>query len=119
MKMLLGRPGSRSGGQVVRKCKSRRRDLTNSLAFNHREQRASVTSPEWRRRGSNPQPLPCKGSALPIELRPRIAGKLLAAGKLVGARRFELRTSSLSGTRSNQLSYAPGQRAAPKGNFVF
>ena len=26
---------------------------------------------EWRRRGSNPQPLPCKGSALPIELRPR------------------------------------------------
>ena len=25
----------------------------------------------------------------------------------VGARRFELRTSSLSGTRSNQLSYAP------------
>src|SRR5205823_2319269 len=25
---------------------------------------------EWRRRGSNPQPLPCKGSALPIELRP-------------------------------------------------
>ena len=28
-------------------------------------------------------------------------------GKKVGARRFELRTSSLSGTRSNQLSYAP------------
>jgi hypothetical protein len=26
----------------------------------------------------------------------------------MGARRFELRTSSLSGTRSNQLSYAPG-----------
>jgi hypothetical protein len=27
--------------------------------------------------------------------------------KKMGARRFELRTSSLSGTRSNQLSYAP------------
>jgi hypothetical protein len=27
---------------------------------------------EWRRRGSNPQPPPCKGGALPIELRPRI-----------------------------------------------
>jgi hypothetical protein len=31
----------------------------------------------------------------------------LPIGGLVGARRFELRTSSLSGTRSNQLSYAP------------
>jgi hypothetical protein len=29
---------------------------------------------QWRRRGSNPQPLPCKGSALPIELRPRGRG---------------------------------------------
>ena len=29
--------------------------------------------------------------------------------KRVGARRFELRTSSLSATRSNQLSYAPGK----------
>jgi hypothetical protein len=28
------------------------------------------TARQWRRRGSNPQPLPCKGSALPIELRP-------------------------------------------------
>jgi hypothetical protein len=28
--------------------------------------------------------------------------------RLVGARRLELQTSSLSGTRSNQLSYAPG-----------
>lgn len=26
----------------------------------------------WRRSGSNRQPLPCKGSALPVELRPRI-----------------------------------------------
>ena len=26
---------------------------------------------KWRRRGSNPQPPPCKGGALPIELRPR------------------------------------------------
>ena len=29
----------------------------------------------------------------------------------VGARRFELRTSSLSATRSNQLSYAPNANA--------
>jgi hypothetical protein len=50
---------------------------------------------QWRRRGSNPQPLPCKGSALPIELRPRLP---------VGGRRVELLTSSLSATRSNQLS---------------
>ena len=50
----------------------------------------------WRRRGSNPQPLPCKGSALPIELRPR--------APKVGGTRFELVTSSLSATRSNQLS---------------
>ena len=34
---------------------------------------------------------------------------------LVGARRFELRTSSLSGTRSNQLSYAPVPAAAGGG----
>ena len=35
-----------------------------------------------------------------------VAGILLRLS-LVGARRFELRTSSLSATRSNQLSYAP------------
>src|SRR5204863_934464 len=28
----------------------------------------------WRRRESNPQPPPCKGGALPIELRPRFPG---------------------------------------------
>jgi hypothetical protein len=33
----------------------------------------------WRRRDSNPQPLPCKGSALPVELRPRI-GRGTATG---------------------------------------
>ena len=33
---------------------------------------------------------------------------------LVGARRVELRTSSLSGTRSNQLSYAPERRKSLK-----
>ena len=26
----------------------------------------------WRRRDSNPQPPPCKGGALPLELRPRV-----------------------------------------------
>jgi hypothetical protein len=112
-------------------------------------------SSQWRRRGSNPQPPPCKGGALPIELRPRrivtdnrrwvcltrespvtglsrrtgeqenaggctaspaaCGGSLFfscspvppvpcsiffAGGGKMGARRFELRTSSLSGTRS-------------------
>ena len=28
---------------------------------------------KWRRRGSNPQPPPCKGGALPIELCPRVS----------------------------------------------
>lgn len=50
----------------------------------------------WRRPGSNRQPLPCKGSALPIELRPQM-----------GVLGFEPRTSSLSAMRSNQLSYTP------------
>ena len=37
-----------------------------------------VTSPHWRRSGSNRQPLPCKGSALPIELRPRLPCRVSA-----------------------------------------
>ena len=34
---------------------------------------ASPRGVEWRRAGSNRQPLACKASALPIELRPRIS----------------------------------------------
>ena len=66
---------------------------------------------KWRWRDSNPQLLPCKGSTLSIELHPRDQPDApvcveLMCGKLVRALRFELRTSTLSGWRSNQLSYA-------------
>jgi hypothetical protein len=54
----------------------------------------------WSRGGSNPEPPPCKGGALPVELRPRRNGP-------VGAPGLEPGTSALSGPRSNQLSYAP------------
>ena len=58
----------------------------------------------WRRSGSNRQPPGCKPGALPVELRPR---------QLVGPGGFEPPTSSLSGMRSNQLSYEPiGQPSA-------
>ena len=35
----------------------------------------SLPATLWRRRDSNPQPLPCKGSALPVELRPRLQAR--------------------------------------------
>ena len=54
----------------------------------------------WSRGGSNPEPPPCKGGALPVELRPRPRWP-------VGAPGLEPGTSALSGPRSNQLSYAP------------
>jgi hypothetical protein len=50
---------------------------------------------KWRRPGSNRRPIACKAIALPTELRPLI---------LVGLSGVEPPTSSLSGTRSNQLS---------------
>ena len=65
---------------------------------------------KWRRAGSNRQPPACKAGALPIELRPRnMSVQLSDIGNQVrmGAPRFELGTSALSGRRSNQLSYAP------------
>ena len=80
---------------------------------------ARFTTGEWSRRDSNPRPSACKADALPAELRPqgqsfpipiRSDGSprgLPGQQSAVGARRFELRTSSLSATRSNQLSYAP------------
>jgi hypothetical protein len=45
----------------------------------------------WRRGDSNPCPMPCKGIALPSELRPRM-----------GLTRLERVTSRLSGECSNQ-----------------
>ena len=59
---------------------------------------------QWRRSGSNRQPLPCKGSALPVELRPL---KFTGAVAIVGVRGLEPRTSALSELRSNHLSYTP------------
>jgi hypothetical protein len=82
---------------------------------------------QWSRRDSNPRHLACKASALPTELRPqrrrqetgfRGQGHLSSPNPVscipfpqtVGAPRLELGTSALSGPRSNQLSYAPGER---------
>ncbi len=57
---------------------------------------------QWRRPGSNRQPPPCKGGALPIELRPPPTKP-----EQVGVRGLEPRTSALSELRSNHLSYTP------------
>ena len=69
----------------------------------------------WRRPGSNRQPLACKASALPIELRPRNIPESEALGKGCLSVRRHLRqmgqtgiepvTLPLSGARSSQLSY--------------
>ncbi len=61
---------------------------------------------QWRRSGSNRQPPACKAGALPIELRPP-TNQILPTELQMGAPEFESGTSSLSATRSNQLSYAP------------
>ena len=62
----------------------------------------------WSRGGSNPRPPPCKGGALPIELRPRRSGWPCLAVQglawLVGHPGLEPGTSVLSGLRSNHLS---------------
>ncbi len=60
------------------------------------------TLQQWRRSDSNRRPSRCKRDALPTELRPLTASHLE-----VGVPRLELGTSSLSGMRSNQLSYTP------------
>ena len=54
----------------------------------------------WRQSDSNRRLPACKAGALPAELCPRKG--------LVGLTGIEPVTSSLSGTRSNQLSYKPG-----------
>ena len=69
----------------------------------------------WRRPGSNRQPLACKASALPIELRPRSTSgsqrrpeyRTASGRRRVGVLGFEPRTSALSELRSSQLSYTP------------
>jgi len=71
----------------------------------------------WSQAGSNRRPPACKAGALPAELWPHIHGdpalqcSVEATERLVGLGRFELPTSPLSGVRSNQLSYRPGDRA--------
>lgn len=65
----------------------------------------SMCTGRWSRGGSNPEPPPCKGGALPVELRPPVPSE--TKGGPVGAPGFEPGTSALSGPRSNQLSYAP------------
>lgn len=62
---------------------------------------------QWRRSGSNRQPLPCKGSALPIELRPLQLTRFTGILAGMGVRGLEPRTSALSELRSNHLSYTP------------
>ena len=70
--------------------------------------RRGSSGTQWSRTDSNRRPPACKAGALPTELRPLSCCRTGApASRQVGARRFELRTSSLSATRSNQLSYAP------------
>jgi hypothetical protein len=78
--------------------------------------------PRWRCGGSNPEPPPCKGGALPVELHPRdrvtsnaccvlsrtrsrlITQHALLITSSVGLSGLEPETSVLSGLRSNQLS---------------
>ena len=90
--------------QVLCLLRGARGDVRRPL---HARNASGVTAPlsmsnpisPWSRGESNPGPPPCKGGALPAELRPHS----------VGAPGFEPGTSALSGPRSNQLSYAPGK----------
>ncbi len=77
--------------------------------------------PRWSRGDSNPGPPPCKGGALPAELRPPGAPALprpvptpppitsvtMGCVGPVGAPGLEPGASALSGPRSDHLSYAP------------
>ncbi len=58
----------------------------------------------WSWQGSNLRPPQCKCGALPTELQPH---EISLAVDQVGLRGLEPRTSSLSGMRSNHLSYKP------------
>ena len=82
----------------------------------------SVLSVKWRWTDLNRRPSACKADALPTELHPlrvntlaglRLFGKVFKPHRstekpnLVGVPELESGTSSLSATRSNQLSYTP------------
>jgi hypothetical protein len=55
----------------------------------------SAARRKWRRRDSNPQPPPCKGGALPVELRPRLRTRRTAvATQLVGVVASRQRSAS-------------------------
>ena len=58
----------------------------------------------WSWQGSNLRPPECKSGALPTELQPHL---IFVTVDQVGLRGLEPRTSSLSGMRSNHLSYKP------------
>ena len=58
----------------------------------------------WSWQGLNLRPPECKSGALPTELQPH---NLFMTADQVGLRGLEPRTSSLSGMRSNHLSYKP------------
>ena len=70
--------------------------------------------PQWAWR----EPLFRSGEGMDAPVRGVAAGKAATAvvgmGLGVGPARFELATSSLSGMRSNQLSYGPGARECIK-----
>lgn len=55
----------------------------------------------WRRRDLNPQPPPCKGGALPVELRPRLQARQArpAATQEVGVVASRQRSASLLAER--------------------
>ena len=76
--------------------------------------------PKWRWTDLNRRPSACKADALPTELHPLGLGSLRDRNRFdkasnanlsrlpkVGVPEFESGTSSLSATRSNQLSYTP------------
>ena len=73
---------------------------SSTSVFKEQEITALKAPRWWRQPDSDRRHPACKADTLPTELCPR--------GGLVGLTRVELVTSSLSGTRSNQLSYKPG-----------
>ncbi len=95
---LLARPRPRGLGDPTRR-------VVKVLASEQARCRCGRTSPRWSRGGSNPGPPPCKGGALPAELRPPGRGDAR-----VGAPGLEPGASALSGPRSDRLSYAPMQQ---------
>jgi hypothetical protein len=95
---LLARPRPRGLGDPTRR-------VVKVLASQSSWPWCGRGSPRWSRGGSNPGPPPCKGGALPAELRPPGRGDAR-----VGAPGLEPGASALSGPRSDRLSYAPRQR---------